>query len=338
MSRAATPRAPLSFAALVQSFFTEHLTQQRAMSPCTVATYRDAFVLFMDFTMGHLHKQPTAIRLEDITPALILAFLDHLEHERGNAVRTRNARLAALRAFLKFAGHRDIGALHVVEQALGVPMKRFERPMLGFLSREEMLAIIGKPGAGWTSQRDHLLLHMLYNTGARVSEITGVRVADVVLDGAACVHLHGKGRKQRTMPLWRSTVRAIRAWLRLNPELVPASVLLPNRDGHPMTRTNVTQRLALAVVAASPAMPSLRDRHISPHTVRHTTAMHLLQSGESIEGIALWLGHESPTTTHQYVEASLEMKEKALAKLQDPDTPAKRFRASDSLLEFLKTL
>jgi site-specific recombinase XerD len=338
MSRAATPRAPLSFAALVQSFFTEHLTQQRAMSPCTVATYRDAFVLFMGFTMGHLHKQPTAIQLEDITPALILAFLDHLEHERGNAVRTRNARLAALRAFLKFAGHRDVGALHVVEQALGVPMKRFERPMLGFLSREEMLAIIGKPGASWTSQRDHLLLHMLYNTGARVSEITGVRVADVVLDGAACIHLHGKGRKQRTMPLWRSTVRAIRAWLRLNPDLVPASALLPNRDGHPMTRTNVTQRLALAVVAASSVMPSLRDRHISPHTVRHTTAMHLLQSGESIEGIALWLGHESPTTTHQYVEASLEMKEKALAKLKDPDTPARRFRASDSLLEFLKML
>ncbi|HET9033770.1 MAG TPA: tyrosine-type recombinase/integrase [Dokdonella sp.] len=338
MSRAARPRAPLSFAALVQSFFTEHLTQQRAMSPCTIATYRDAFVLFMDFTVSHLHKQPTAIRLEDVTPALILAFLDHLEHERGNAVRTRNARLAALRAFLKFAGHRDVGALHVVEQALGVPMKRFERPMLGFLSREEMLAIIGKPGASWTSQRDHLLLHMLYNTGARVSEITAVRLADVVLDGAACVHLHGKGRKQRTMPLWRSTVRAIRAWLRLNPELVPASALLPNRDGHPMTRTNVTQRLALAVVAASPVMPSLCDRHISPHTVRHTTAMHLLQSGESIEGIALWLGHESPTTTHQYVEANLEMKEKALAKLQDPDTPAKRFRASDSLMEFLKTL
>lgn len=338
MNRAATPRAPLSFAALVQSFFTEHLTQQRAVSPCTVATYRDAFVLFLDFTMHRLHKQPTAIRLEDLTPALILAFLDHLEHERGNAVRTRNARLAALRAFLKFASHRDVSALQVVEQALGVPMKRFERPMLGFLSREEMLAIIGKPGASWTSQRDHLLLQMLYNTGARVSEITGVRLADVVLDGAACVHLHGKGRKLRTMPLWRSTVRAIRAWLRLNPELLPASVLLPNRGGHPMTRTNVTQRLARAVVAATPAMPSLQDRHISPHTIRHTTAMHLLQAGEPIEGIALWLGHESPTTTHQYVEANLAMKEKALAKLQDPDTAAKRFRASDSLLEFLKML
>jgi site-specific recombinase XerD len=338
MSKPATPRAPPSFAALVQSFFTEHLMQQRAMSPCTVATYRDGFVLFLDFAVVRLHKQPTAIRLEDITSALILAFLDHLEQERGNAVRTRNARLAALRAFLKFAGHRDVGALHVVEQALGVPMKRFERPMLGFLSLEEMLAIIGKPGATWTSRRDHLLLHMLYNTGARVSEIIGVRVADVVLDGVACVHLHGKGRKQRTMPLWRSTAKAVRAWLRLNPKLTPTSTLLPNRDGHQMTRTNVAQRLALAVTAATPGLSSLRDRHISPHTFRHTTAMHLLQSGESIEGIALWLGHESPTTTHQYTQANLAMKEKALAKLTDPGTQTGRFRASDSLLEFLKKL
>lgn len=338
MSKPATPRSPPSFAALVQSFFTEYLTQQRAMSPRTVATYRDGFVLFLDFATAHLRKQPTAMKLQDITPALILAFLDHLEQDRGNAVRTRNARLAALRAFMKFAGHRDVNALHVVEQALGVPMKRFERPMLGFLSREEMLAIIGKPGSGWTSQRDHLLLHMLYNTGARVSEIIGVRLADVVLDGAACVHLHGKGRKQRTMPLWRSTVKAVRAWLRSNPDLLPASALLPNRDGHTMTRTNVAQRLALAVAAATPKMPSLRDRHISPHTIRHTTAMHLLQSGEPIDGIALWLGHESPTTTHQYTEANLAMKEKALARMQDPDTGSRRFRASDSLLEFLKGL
>ena len=338
MSRPVTPRAPPSFAALVQSFFTEHLTQQRAMSPRTVATYRDGFVLFLDFAAVHLHKQPTSMKLQDITPALILAFLDHLEQDRGNAVRTRNARLAALRAFLKFAGHRDVNALHVVEQALGVPMKRYERPMLGFLSREEMLAIISKPGSSWTSQRDHLLLHMLYNTGARVSEIIGVRLADVVLDGAACVHLHGKGRKQRTMPLWRSTVKAVRSWLRFNPDLPPASALLPNRDGHTMTRNNVAQRLALAVAAATPKVPSLRDRHISPHTIRHTTAMHLLQSGEPINGIALWLGHESPTTTHQYTEANLAMKEKALARMQDPDTASRRFRASDSLLEFLKGL
>ena len=192
MRKAATK--PPSFAALVQAFFAEHLQQQRAMSPRTVAAYRDAFVLFLDFATSRLRKQPTAIRLRDLTPTLILAFLDYLERERGNSVRSRNARLAALRAFLKFAGRRDVTALHVVEQALNVPMKRFERPMVGFLSREEMLAIIGEPGSNWTTQRDHLLLRMLYNTGARVSEIVAIKVADVVLDGAACVHLHGKGR------------------------------------------------------------------------------------------------------------------------------------------------
>jgi integrase/recombinase XerD len=338
MSKPITPKAPPSFAALVHSFFNEHLTQQRSVSPCTVASYRDAFVLFLDFATGYLHKQPTAIGLDDLTPTLILAFLDHLERDRGNAVRTRNARLAMLRTFLKYAGHRDVGALGVIEQALGVPMKRFERAILGFLSPEEMVAIIGKPGATWTNRRDHLLWQMLYNTGARVSEIIGVCVSDVLLDGVACVHLRGKGRKQRTMPLWRSTTKVVRTWLKFNPELSPASPLLPNREGHQMTRTNVAQRLALAVSAATPGLPSLGDRRISPHTIRHTTAMHLLQAGESIEAIALWLGHESPTTTHQYTQANLAMKERTLAKLKDPATQAGRFRASDSLLDFLKKL
>lgn len=336
MRRAATK--PPSFAALVQAFFAEHLQQQRALSLRTVAAYRDAFVLFLDFAKSRLRKQPTAIRLREITPTLILAFLDHLEHERGNSVRSRNARLAALRAFLKFAGRRDLDALHIVEQALDVPMKRFERPMLGFLSREEMLAIIAEPDSSWTSQRDHLLLRMLYNTGARVSEIVAVKVADVVLDGAACVHLHGKGRKQRAVPLWRSTVKHLKAWLKLNPQLGPSSPLLPNREGRAMTRGNVTQRLALAVQAATATMPQLAKRRISPHTVRHTTAMHLLQSGVDITVIALWLGHESPVTTHHYVEADLAMKERALARLQEPDTALRRFRASDSLVQFLKTL
>ena len=336
MRRAAAK--PPSFAALVQAFFAEHLQQQRAMSPRTVAAYRDAFVLFLDFAKSRLRKQPTAIELREITPKLILAFLDHLEHERGNTVRSRNARLAALRAFLKFAGRRDVTALHVVEQALGVPMKRFERPMVGCLSREEMLAIIGEPGSSWTSQRDHLLLRMLYNTGARVSEIVGIKVADVVLDGAACVHLQGKGRKQRTVPLWRSTVKQIKAWLKLNPRLGPASPLLPNRNGKAMTRGNVTQRLDLAVTTAIAVQPQLAERRISPHIVRHTTAMHLLQSGVDITVIALWLGHESPTTTHHYVEADLAMKERALARLHEPNAATRRYRAPDSLVEFLKTL
>ena len=333
-----SPTISPSFSALVQSFFTEHLTQQRALSSRTVAAYRDAFVLFLDFAQKRLHKLPTAFVLADITPALILAFLDHLEVDRHNAVRSRNARLAALRSFLKFAGRRDVAGLHVVEQALGVPMKRFERPMLGFLSRDEMLAVIGHPGIGWASQRDCLLMALLYNTGARVSEVIGVKVSDVVLDASAWVHLHGKGRKDRSVPLWRSTVKAVRQWLKLNPDLGPASALLPNRSGEAMTRSNVTQRMALAVQVATKTMPSLENRAISPHTIRHTTAMHLLQSGVEISVIALWLGHESPTTTHQYIEADLAMKEKALARIQDPEIPARRFRATESLLKFLKNL
>jgi len=333
-----SPSAPPSFASLVQSFFAEHLTQQRALSTRTVAAYRDAFLLFLDFAQARLRKPPTAMQLADVTPTLILAFLDNLEGERHNSVRSRNARLAALRTFLKFAARRDVTALHIVEQALGVPMKRFERPMLGFLTREEMLAVIGRPGAGWVSQRDCLLMALMYNTGARVSEVIGVKVSDVVLGAAACVHLHGKGRRERSVPLWRSTVKVIRGWLRLNADLGPTSALLPNRSGEAMTRSNVTQRLALAVQVAICTVPSLAERTVSPHTLRHTTAMHLLQSGVDISVIALWLGHESPTTTHQYVEADLAMKEKALSRLQDPKIPSRRFRANDSLLDFLKNL
>lgn len=331
--------SPPSFAALVQAYFAEYLTQQRALSAQTIAAYRDAFVLFLSFAEARLGKSPAAIRLADITPALIMAFLDHLEHERHNCVRSRNARLAALRSFLKFAAHRDVASLQAIESALGVPVKRFERPMFGYLSREEMLAVIGTPDETWLSQRDHVLFLLLYNTGARVSEITGIKVRDVVLDaGAACVHLHGKGRKQRSVPLWRSTVKAVRAWLRRNPQFEATSPLFPSRNGQAMTRTNVALRLVLAVHSAGGTCPELTKQRISPHTIRHTTAMHLLQAGVDISVIALWLGHESPVTTHHYVEADLTMKERALARLHEPDAKIQRYRAPDSLIDFLKTL
>jgi site-specific recombinase XerD len=330
--------APPTFPALVQAFFTDYLTQQRALSPCTVAAYRDTFMLFLGFTSVRYGKSPAAMTLADITPEVILSFLDHLEHERHNAVRSRNARLAALRSFLKFASHRDVASLHVIERDLGIPMKRFERPMLGFLSHEEMLAVIGTPSNSWISHRDHLLLGLLYNTGARVSEVIGIKVADVVLGDTACVHLRGKGRKQRSVPLWRSTAKEVRAWLKLNPQLLPASALLPNRDGEAMTRDNVTKRLALAVATAAKAKTDLANRRITPHTVRHSTAMSLLNSGVDVTVIALWLGHESPATTHHYVEADLAMKEQALARLREPEEKLPRYRASDSLLQFLKTL
>jgi site-specific recombinase XerD len=338
MTEVATPQ-PVSFAALVQQFFTEYLVTQRALSPRTIASYRDAMLLFLDFTQHRLGKVPTSLNLSDITPDLILAFLDHLEQQRHNAVRSRNLRLTALRAFLKFAARRDVSSFCVIEQALGIPMKRFERPMLGFLSREEMLAILGQPGETWTSQRDHLLLTMLYNTGARVSEVIGIKVGDIVMSESACVHLRGKGRKQRATPLWKTTVQEIRAWLKRNPGLGADAALLPNREGNAMTRFNVTQRLNIAVARAARTVSSLSKRKISPHTIRHTTAMHLLQSGVAFSVIALWLGHESTTTTHRYVEADLAMKNKALARLQEPETTMYRYHPTDdALMQFLQSL
>ena len=332
-------KLPPSFPALVQAYFGEYLTQQRALSPQTVAAYRDGFVLFLEFAEERLGKAPAAMALADVTPELIMTFLDHLEQQRHNSVRSRNARLAALRSFLKFAGHRDVASLQVIERALGVPVKRFERPMFGYLTRDEILAVIGESGDSWLSQRDHALFLLMYNTGARVSEIIGVKVGDVVIDAsAACVHLHGKGRKQRSVPLWRSTAKTLRAWLHVNPQFDGTSPLLPNRSGHEMTRANVTLRLASAVQRATETQPALAKRQVSPHTIRHTTAMHLLQSGVDISVIALWLGHESPVTTHHYVEADLAMKERALARLHDPGAKILRYRASDSLLDFLRTL
>jgi site-specific recombinase XerD len=338
MSEIIAPR-PVSFASLVQQFFTEYLVKQRALSPRTIASYRDAMLLFLDFARKRLGKMPTAFNLADIGPDLILAFLDYLEQERHNSVRSRNLRLTALRAFLKFAARRDVSSFYVIEQVLGLPMKRFERPILGYLSREEMLAVLGQPGVTWTSQRDHLLLAMLYNTGARVSEIIGVKVGDVVMDESPCVHLRGKGRKQRTTPLWKSTVQEIRAWLGRNPTLVVDAALLPNREGHAMTRCNVCQRLNIAVARAAKVHSSLSMRSISPHTIRHTTAMHLLQSGVAFSVIALWLGHESTITTHRYVEADLSMKDKALARLQEPETTMCRYHpVDDALMQFLLDL
>jgi site-specific recombinase XerD len=337
MHKSRAPKPP-SFAALVQQFFTEYLVAQRAVSPRTVACYRDALMLFLDFASRKLAKPPTAMRLAEVQPDLILAFLDHLEQDRKNSIRSRNLRLTALRAFLKFAGRRDVTSLHDVERALAVPMKRFERPMLNFLTRAELVAVLGQPGDSWSSQRDHLLLIMLYNTGARVSEIIGVRVIDVVLDGGACVHLHGKGRKLRSIPLWNATATEVRAWLRLNPTLRGEAALLPNRDGQAMSRSNVAQRLGVAVNRAAVEQPSLLKKRVTPHTLRHTNAMHLLQSGVPFNVIALWLGHESATTTHRYVEADLAMKEKALGRLEAPDTKIRRYRAPDLLMRFLQTL
>jgi site-specific recombinase XerD len=332
------PPAP-SFATLLQRFFAEHLTRHRAASPRTIAAYRDTFRLLLLFIEQHIGKAPTTVTLADLDARLVLDFLDHLERDRHNSARSRNARLATIRSFLRYAAHYDISALQVIERTLAVPMKRFDRPLLGFLSRTEMQAILDAPDVrSWTGQRDRVLFTVLYNTGARVSEVLGLRVGDVVLDASPCVHIHGKGRKQRTVPLWRSTAVLVRAWRRQLLNVADATPLLPGRGGKAMTRSNVTQRLALCVRSAAEGSPQLLNRRISPHTIRHTTAMHLLQSGIDISVIALWLGHESPTTTHMYLEADLSMKERALKRLQPPDTGPPRYRPPDRLMQFLQSL
>jgi site-specific recombinase XerD len=334
MSKPASP----TFATLVQEFFTDYMVQQRALSPRTVASYRDAFVLLLRFAEKQLGKGPVSVQLTDINAKFLVAFLDHLEAERHNSARSRNIRLAAVRSFLKFAARRDLANLAVIEQALAVPMKRFDRKMVGFLTREQMLAVIDVPTATWLGQRDHLLLTLMYNTGARVSEIIGVRVADVVLGTTSCVRLHGKGRKQRSLPLWKATAREVRQWLRVNPELQAGSALLPRRDGEPMTRANVSRRLERAAEAAAIKHPELAKLTVSPHLVRHSTAMSLLQAGTYPSDIALWLGHESPSTTHMYVEADLAMKERALARLKSPAVKPARYRPPKGLMRFLQSL
>jgi site-specific recombinase XerD len=332
-------RSTPSFAALVQRFFVEHLGQHRAVSPQTVAAYRDTFRLLLGFAETMIGKTPSALLLTDLNARLLLDFLDHLEKVRGNSVRTRNARLAALRTFLKYAGHHDLGALQVIEQALAIPMKRCERPLIGFLTRAEIRAILNAPDdTTWAGRRDRALFSLMYNTGARVSEILGVRCGDVVLDGQPAVHLHGKGRKQRCVPLWQPTAALVRRWRRSLGTNADESFLLPNRSGSRMTRSNATQRLDLAVEGAARRLPSLRGRSISPHVIRHTTAMHLLQSGVDITVIALWLGHEATATTHMYVEADLSMKEHALGKLQPQEAKFGRYRPPDQLMRFLEAL
>lgn len=326
------------FPSLLQDFFTKRLIVQRNASLQTVASYRDTFRLLLRFAQTRIHKAPAALSLADLDAPLLLAFLDHLEQDRGNCVRSRNARLAAVRSFLRYASFQDPAALPVIQRVLAIPVKRFDRPLLGFLSRDEVQAILcAADRTAWSAQRDYAMLSTLYNTGARVSEIITVRVADLVLEPTPSVHIRGKGRKQRLTPLWRSTAGLLRRWLlRIAP--APQAPLFPNRKGGPLSRSGVEQRLRAAVAAARPLCPSLAGRRISPHTLRHTTAMHLLQSGVDITVIALWLGHESPATTHLYIEADLAMKQRAIDSLQAPTAAHSRFRPSDALMAFLDSL
>ena len=335
----ADPSPHPSFPTLLQRFFVDHLRQQRAVSANTIASYRDTFRLLLAFAQTTTRKSPTDLALDDLNATLILGFLDHLERDRSNSVRSRNARLSAIRSFLKYAAHQDLTALATIEHSLAIPTKRHDKAVLGFLTRPEMEAIIAAPDRrSWVGQRDCTLFSVLYNTGARVSEAINLRVGDVVLDVSPVAHLHGKGRKRRSVPLWKTTATTIQQWISQLPKASETDFLFPSGSGGKLSRSSVTQRLALSVDHAARHHPQLTNRAISPHTIRHTTAMHLLQSGVDITVIALWLGHESPTTTHIYLEADMAMKEEALSRLQPIEATSSRYRPPDQLLAFLQSL
>ncbi len=325
-------------AQLIRDFFLDRLIRQRDVSKCTVISYRDTFKLLLPYVADRLHKNPADLVLPDLDTPTVLAFLDHLEIKRGNSTRTRNTRLAAIRSFMEFASHQTVVDLPTVRSVLAMPFKRFDRGQVDYLSREEIQALLdAAKQSTWSGKRDWILLQMLYNTGARVSEATAINVAAIDLGDAPHVRIHGKGRKERAVPLWSETRKGIRQWLAM---IAPAenAPLFPNRLGNRLSRAGVSSRLAVLTERARVKCPSLLRHRVSPHLIRHTTAMHLLQSGVDLSVIAMWLGHESIETTHQYMEADIELKRKALDSIKSPASGPRRFRAADSLLRFLESL
>lgn len=325
------------FATLLQRFCAEHLPTQRGLSRHTVQAYRDTFRLLLGFLARHRRVPPDRVELAALTPETILAFLDHLERDRRNSVRTRNARLAAIRAFARFVlGETAAAEFAQAHRLLTIPLKRTTQPVPGFLTREEVDAILAATDASTTSgQRDRLLFTVLYNTGARISEALQLRPVDLE---ERALRLHGKGRKERCVPLWPQTMRRLRQWCRRH-RLATDQLIFTNRCGLPLTRDGVAYRLTLAACQAQALCPSLAGKRVTPHLFRHATAMSLLQSGVALEVIALWLGHARPGTTHTYVEADMKMKAACLRRLEEPKPPG-RFRREEPsrLLSFLRAL
>ncbi|MEQ1783900.1 MAG: tyrosine-type recombinase/integrase [Hyphomonadaceae bacterium] len=325
-----------AFPELVHRFFAEYLLSQRNLSINTIAAYRDTFRLLLRFLAVHLKQPIDALSLDSLTPETVLAFLSHLEETRKNSPRTRNYRLAAICAFTRFVlSQADPDVFVAGHRILAIPVKRSARPMMGFLSREEVEAILAAVDLSRLSgARDHLLFTLLYNTGARISEALAVTPADI---RGRVVRLRGKGRKERAVPLWSRTAGEIGRWCRTQ-GIGQNDRVFTNARGEPLSRQGARFRLHQAVTTARQSCSSLVGRKIGLHSLRHTCAMHLLQSGVALEVIALWLGHERPVTTHGYVEADLKMKEACLDRLKQP--PRRRPRRSEGsrLLSFLETI
>lgn len=332
------PKPPDELPELVQRFFTHHLATQRNLSAHTRCGYRDTFRLFLSF-LSRRHRRPIdQLTLKTIDPAAVLAFLEHLETVRGNTPRTRNLRLAAIRTFVRFVigENAGLGFIGVAQRILAVPKKKSPTRVLGFMTRQEIDAVIAAADpTTYSGRRDGMLFRLLYNTGARISEALQLRSQDVV---RRAVHLRGKGRKERTVPIWPMTERQLRKWCKAE-NIEPDQFIFTNRNGEALSRDGVAFRLALAVRTAAESCPSLKNRRITCHTFRHSCAMALLQAGVALEVIALWLGHAKPLTTHGYVEADLRMKAQCLKRLNEPKSPRNSpARNTSRLLAFLESL
>jgi integrase/recombinase XerD len=327
----------MTFAALVQRFFADYLARQRNLSAHTIRAYRHTFRLLLPFLSLRRRTPVDLLSFADFTSDTVMEFLDHLERERHNAVRSRNARLAAIRSFARFClGQSAPDLIESCRRILSLPAKRCDHPVLGFMNRAEIAAVLAAiPHKTWSGQRDHVFFSLLYNTGARVSEVLQLRPDDVQ---PRALILHGKGRKDRTVPIWRQTAQRLRHWITSN-QIRSDQAIFTNHRGEPLTREGVAFRLGLIVRTAVETCATLRGKHITPHTFRHTAAMHLLQSGVALEVIALWLGHERPLTTHGYVEADLKMKQDCIDQLDRPHASRpKRAKGDSRLLAFLEAV
>jgi integrase/recombinase XerD len=327
-----------ALAPTLQAFFTDRLIRQRHASAHTVAAYRDTLRLLLGYASAQTGVTPSALDLSDLDAPLIASFLDHLEHDRGNSIRTRNARLAAIHSLFRYAALAHPEHAASIARVLAIPPKRFDRALITYLSEAEVDAILAAcDQTTWTGRRDHALLLLAVQTGLRISELTGLTGTNVHLGAGAYVACHGKGRKDRITPLTSSTVTVLRNWLD-GQHGDPKEPLFPTRSGSRLSRDAIEHRIAHYASTAAIACPSLHGRTITAHVLRHTCAMRLLHAGVDTSVIALWLGHESVDTTQIYLHADLELKEKALDRTKPPNGRAGRYQAPESLIAWLEAL
>lgn len=327
-----------ALAPLLQAFFTDRLIGQRNASPNTIAGYRDTYRLLLTFASARTRKQPSALDIGDLDAPLIAAFLSYLERERGNHARTRNWRLAAIHSLFGYAALRHPEHAAVIQRVLAIPPKRYQHNVVSWLTEPEADALLAAPNRDtWTGRRDHAMFVLTLQTGLRISEVISLDRGDVHLAKGPNVHCTGKGRKQRATPLTTLTVNVLKAWLaeRAGQTYEP---LFPNRTGGRLSRDAIEHRLTQHLGTAATGCPSLANKHVTMHTLRHTAAMRLLHAGVDIAVIALWLGHEHLATADVYLHADMKQKEKAIAMVNPPGTRPGRYRPPDPLLAFLDAL